>query len=45
MTTEAEPGMVINVFGTDRRIDRVVYYLCAQEFRADIWYLPDEALT
>lgn len=45
MTTEAEPGMVINVFGIDRRIDRVVYYLCAQEFRADIWYLPDEALT
>lgn len=43
ITTEAEPGMVINVFGVDRRIDRVVYYLSSQEFRADIWYLPDEA--
>jgi hypothetical protein len=45
ITTEAEPGMVISVFGVDRRIDRVVYYLSAEEFRADIWYLPDEVLT
>lgn len=45
ITTEAEPGMLINVFGVDRRIDRVVYYLCSREFRADIWYLPDEVTT